>query len=816
MAYNSQQILNNPLNVLNRSRATIDSNNSRQPIQTTLYSNTNYLSNNTSNINRNTDLPTNQSTIKMVSNNHRLKTECHCDKEFVEFCKIHCISHSSCLVSNQVNCQLCSLQTDYKSIQWHISSEKHKQKHKQLMDYVFLLSIPIYGRSQAFKITQLLESNYKKNSLNKSDINLRLGVVKDLNELMKNNGLKDYSVRLYGSTINGFGLKESDINLDIILDNPEKDKTDKALESVSIILSKMSEIIERNNKIYSNVRNEYNLKVPKVRFKERRTNFEIELSITVEKSWRSSKLLHQYCMIDDRVGLLGSAFRQWARMYNFDDQENGLWPGYAFPVLVIHFLQRCSPPVLPCLHEFFANNSSIEKNKSEAQNHSITRQTSIQNEDNDSFEDIFDLRSLNWIKNNHKSVGELWLEMLRYYTVEFDAETYVVSIRSTHNIQTRADKNWSTRMLAIEDPTRPSLNLSRSVGSMRLYNVFVEQLKNTFKYFAIPFINFMTNNTFNNVPTSRASPLFTERDFEVLVNQYQYYDSFNVNDMLTQINYVNNEKDNESESKANKGSDDSDSEDENRRKENFHLKTVRILKTFGIRMKLTPEIENTLPLIPTDQLNYSFQLYKLPFFQKPSKFCRLCHRYSHQQNNCPDNQLPAFRPLPDYMDNTYNELLCKICFQIFEDKRMDQNDERIQNYILNDLENFIRNLYPKAKLELFGSTKNGFGARNCDLDICLTFEDNQTGEELEFEKIIGSIGQLLKEHERLTNITPIVSAKVPIVKFGYIYDRNRCVECDISLYNILARFNTLWLRLYTKIDARVQVLGFVVKHFAKV
>ena len=91
-----------------------------------------------------------------------------------------------------------------------------------------------------------------------------------------------------------------------------------------------------------------------------------------------------------------------------------------------------------------------------------------------------------------------------------------------------------------------------------------------------------------------------------------------------------------------------------------------------------------------------------------------------------------------------------------------------------------------------------------------------TGEGLEFEKIIERIGVILSSHRQLNYITPILSAKVPIVRFRYSLSANQSVECDISLYNILARYNTQLLRAYTLIDQRVQVLGFVVKHFAKV
>ena len=681
---------NNWINGLIGNHATNESNNSF--IKTTVF--TNSLFNNMS---------TNM-TIKPQ------KSCCNCDKDFVEyFCKVQAISHSECLATKQVRCLLCSAATDFKSIQWHIVSEKHKLRHKQLMEYVFLLSIPIYNPPQAMKISNVLENIYKKCYLDDVDRQRRQQVIDTIILLMQTNGLSDYTLRLYGSTINGFGLKDSDINLDIVPIHPPTETTDKSgknVESVAIVLSKISNIIKRKTQLFSNVRNEYNLKVPKIRFNDRRFNFEIEISITVNKSYRSSKLLQQYCQIDRRVGILGTAFREWARIYGFDDQENGLWPAPAFPIMTIHFLQRCNPPVLPCLHELFPNPIPTQKETK-----------SSPNEENDSHEDDFDLSLLKWNTTNNKTVGQLWLEMLRYYSAQFDTETYVVSIRTTRSPFMRSDKHWMSRMLAVEDPTRPSLNLSRSVGSMRLYNIFVEQLRNTFKYFAIPFIKISSNNN----PNTKINPLFTERDFEIVVNQTDYYNSFDFNDLLSQINEIETG----SEQKNSKGSDDSDSEDENKRNDtNFHSKIIKVLRTFGIRMILTPELESTLCLMPVDQFYYDFCFNRMIFFERPPKFCRLCHRYSHLQVNCPENELPHLIRAPLSFDPNYITLLNEVCYQIFKDKRIEERDEFTHKSILNDLECFIRKHMSNARLELFGSTKSGFGARNCDLDICLTFDDN--------------------------------------------------------------------------------------------
>uniref|UniRef100_A0A673N9Q0 CCHC-type domain-containing protein n=2 Tax=Sinocyclocheilus rhinocerous TaxID=307959 RepID=A0A673N9Q0_9TELE len=118
----------------------------------------------------------------------------------------------------------------------------------------------------------------------------------------------------------------------------------------------------------------------------------------------------------------------------------------------------------------------------------------------------------------------------------------------------------------------------------------------------------------------------------------------------------------------------------------------------------------------------------------------------------------------------------------------------------------------KAQLCLFGSSKNGFGFRDSDLDICMTLEGHDTAEKLNCKEIIEGLAKVLKKHTGLRNILPITTAKVPIVKFEH---RQSGLEGDISLYNTLAQHNTRMLATYAAIDPRVQYLGYTMKVFAK-
>jgi hypothetical protein len=57
-------------------------------------------------------------------------------------------------------------------------------------------------------------------------------------------------------------------------------------------------------------------------------------------------------------------------------------------------------------------------------------------------------------------VGELWIQLLCFYSAEFDFRTYVISIRQKERLL-RFEKLWTSKCMAIEDP----FDLSHNLGS---------------------------------------------------------------------------------------------------------------------------------------------------------------------------------------------------------------------------------------------------------------------------------------------------------------------------------------------------------------
>uniref|UniRef100_A0A668SFQ6 CCHC-type domain-containing protein n=1 Tax=Oreochromis aureus TaxID=47969 RepID=A0A668SFQ6_OREAU len=210
----------------------------------------------------------------------------------------------------------------------------------------------------------------------------------------------------------------------------------------------------------------------------------------------------------------------------------------------------------------------------------------------------------------------------------------------------------------------------------------------------------------------------------------------------------------------------------------------------------------------------SYEFTKQAFTRGKSHMvvCSLCKRDGHLKKDCPEDfkkvQLDPLPPVtPEFLS-----VLNKVCEQCYSDFAPDELEVGVREYILQDLEVFVRRQFPGAQLQLFGSSKNGFGFRQSDLDICMVLEGQETIDDINCINVIESLARSLKKHPGLRNILPITTAKVPIVKFYHV---RTGLEGDISLYNTLALHNTHLLATYAAIDRRVKILCYVMKVFAK-
>ncbi|NXI97943.1 TUT7 uridylyltransferase, partial [Psophia crepitans] len=211
-----------------------------------------------------------------------------------------------------------------------------------------------------------------------------------------------------------------------------------------------------------------------------------------------------------------------------------------------------------------------------------------------------------------------------------------------------------------------------------------------------------------------------------------------------------------------------------------------------------------------------FYEFSKPAFTKgksPTVVCSLCKREGHLKKDCPEDfKKIELDPLP-VLTPKFSVILDQVCVQCYHDFAPSVIEDQAREYLRQNLENFIRLDFPGTKLNLFGSSKNGFGFKQSDLDICMTVDGLETAEGLDCIRIIEDLAKVLKKQSGLRNVLPITTAKVPIVKFFHVRSG---LEVDISLYNTLALHNTRLLSSYAAIDPRVKYLCYTMKVFTKI
>lgn len=256
-----------------------------------------------------------------------------------------------------------------------------------------------------------------------------------------------YGLFLVGSTMNGFGSDNSDVDMCLLVRHTEMDQKYEAIEHLGQILKylKKYDFIEELELIHA--------KVPIIKFRHTTQNLKVDLNCNNAVGIRNTQLLYCYSKLDWRVRPLVLVVKLWAQCQDINNAKDMTISSYSLVLMVIHFLQcGVNPPVLPCLHSIF-----IGKFSPHTDIHTI-----------DIHEDL-NIPSSVHLPENHQSLGELLVEFFRYYA-KFDFSQYAISVRLATKIpieecrmvQSLKNDPHQWKYLCIEEPFDLT-NTARSV-----------------------------------------------------------------------------------------------------------------------------------------------------------------------------------------------------------------------------------------------------------------------------------------------------------------------------------------------------------------
>ncbi|KAK4314793.1 hypothetical protein Pmani_013939 [Petrolisthes manimaculis] len=698
-------------------------------------------------------------------------------------------------------CRLCDYHCDSLVVcKRHVSETRHR-KLKEAKDLeTTLKNLPTATEVQVAAIDKLINSLAEEWRVDKVMAKQRQEVVTQLGNLLMDR-IKGCRLEMVGSSLSGFCLKTSDINIDVVMEDNLNPST--ALLAVKELVT--------CHRLYRDVKDDLTSSYPTMSFSHVETGLRVVVGAGGSASKLTNQLLADYASLDPRVHTLGVAFRRWAQLCRIDDQARGTLPPHVFPLMVVHFLQQHRPHLLPCLHP---------KPDSET----YCRPEELKDK---------------WQTMNSESVGKLWLELFRFYTIGFKMADNVINVRQLPPMP-KHEKTWSKK-ITVEDPFVQKRNLTRTVSGNPVFEYIADRLKATYKYFAVPqlsygplFIHIVAKETRTGSGGRGDAALSTKKGDVLLESIEKAGHSLSEGSSECEMERTEDVLEETTESEDNHTASSSvlekdlstlaleemteetgdsvtrngvTSEEEGEGEAVINIEEV----TSPISSITTTQASNLISQVLNHHLSYKFDGQKFTCGQSPPLICGSCQKEGHCKADCHEDDLPPLKNLPA-MNNYFLNQLTIIFERLTRDFEPSNEEIEERDRIVADLESYIRQFFQTVTLKLFGSSANGFGFQGSDLDICLTFDGNPSGANIDHIKIIESLAEKLKRYRQCGHVFAITTAKVPIVKFSI---RRACLEGDLSLYNTLALQNTKLLSTYASIDYRVKCLGYAMKYFAK-
>jgi len=581
----------------------------------------------------------------------------------------------------------------------HLETQRHNLQMKSHAVGVTLQQLPMPSVDQLAGVQKMLELVEKEEGLSSTALEDRLVIAKEVEELLAPH-IQGCSVRVFGSSLSGFGLCSTTLDLDM----------EVGPDVIPQLVLRCASDLLRQSPAYTSAVENFKAPAPTLRFNAspRHGNSQewvscipCELSLGNGSALRTGELLRKLLGLDSRVKTLAAGVKFWAKQAGVEELEE--LPRHTMVILLIYFLQLQGVlPFCPLTEE-----------------------------------------GQNWSSSNSDSTAQLWVNFFKWLALEVMYEG-VITLR-------REKPNFKGKRLVVEDPYSARRNLCAKLSLSSL-----DFLSFSFK---ASYLYFGTIQTIVGPVVERIVPP-EERPGE--------------------------EKDRE------------------------HAASLDSwIASHGTCLTLQ-EYAQVTELVPRNMVHYDM-VNACQGGPAPLLICPVCNAEGHKQTECPEEKLPARRHLPP-LDTHYLIQLDRACKGVAKDWSPRASELRNREDFVVALDKHLKLFWPEAKLSLFGSSANGFGFRQADLDISLAFSSNSSGSDVDSAKMVEKVAVKVKAMAGVIKAVAITSAKVPIVKMVHSGFK---LEADISLYNRLAQSNTRMLALYASIDERARQLGYLVKLFAK-
>ena len=508
----------------------------------------------------------------------------------------------------------------------HLETQRHSLQMKSHAVGVTLQLLPMPSTDQLAGVQKMLELVEKEEGLSSTALEDRLVIAKEVEALLAPH-IQGCSVRVFGSSLSGFGLCSTTLDLDVEVGS---DLTPQ------VVLRCASDLL-RQSPAYTSAVENFKVPAPTLRFNASPGNgkslewvscIPCELSLGNGSALRTGELLRQLLGLDSRVKTLATGVKFWAKLAGVEELEE--LPRHTMVILLVYFLQLQGVlPFCPIMEE-----------------------------------------GQTWSSSNSDSTAQLWVNFFKWLALEIIDEG-VITLR-------QEKPNFKGKRLVVEDPFSARRNLCAKLSLPSL-----DFLSFSFKASCL---YFGTIQTVVGPVVERIVPpeerLGEEKDREPVAS----LDSW--------------------------------------------------IASHGTCLTLQ-EYAQVTEIVPRNMVHYDM-VTACQGGPAPLLICPVCSAEGHKQTECPEEKLPARRHLPP-LDTHYLVQLDRACKGVAKDWSPRASELRNRSYSLTGdffliythredfvvaLDKHLKLFWPEAELALFGSSANGFGFRQADLDLSLTFSSN--------------------------------------------------------------------------------------------
>ncbi|GAB9476378.1 S-m checkpoint control protein [Globisporangium polare] len=313
---------------------------------------------------------------------------------------------------------------------------------------------------------------------------------------------------VFGSSANDFGTSESDMDMCLVLE-----KSAVTTEEKQQILRVVVVLLERQPQLFTDIdASRLTARIPIVMFKMTASGTECDLCIENVLAQRNTAFLRAYANADERVRVLAYVLKRFVKRRRMNSASESTLSSYGYLLMLIHYLQRQDPPVLPVLqalpptwdgsakcdctptrvwcglqspacslserHVDMRLPSVLAKgpaDDNESASNSTTRVGKVETYFFDPFAFQDPAQKLQLLQTfgsrNRQSVGELLVGFFEYFGLQFDASRQVVSVRMARTLskeEKKRESQWRMHTrLSIEDPFEVSYDVAHVLKSSR-------------------------------------------------------------------------------------------------------------------------------------------------------------------------------------------------------------------------------------------------------------------------------------------------------------------------------------------------------------